>query len=41
MISQEFATAGSQTYYLWLWLDEAEVEIPPEDLAARSFDLYL
>ena len=41
MISQEFATAGSQTYYLWLWLDEAEVEIPPEDLAARSFDLSL
>ena len=41
MISQEFASAGSQTYYLWLWLDEAEVEIPPEDLAARSFDLSL
>ena len=41
MISQEFASAGSQTYYLWLWLDEAEVEVPPEDLAARSFDLSL
>ena len=40
-ISQEFSSGGEQIYYLWLWLDEAEAELPPEDVAARTFSVSL
>ena len=41
IISQEFSSGGEQTYYLWLWLDEAEAELPPEDVASRTFAVSL
>ena len=38
---KEFASSKEDAYYLWIWLDASETEIPPLEEDARSFELSL
>ena len=37
----KYSSSKEETYYLWIWLDSEETEIPPMDEDSRSFELSL
>ena len=37
----KYASSKEETYYLWIWLDSEETEIPPMDEDSRSFEFSL
>ena len=38
---REYPSTSNETYYLYIWLDAEETEIPPTDTTTREFDLSL
>ena len=38
---KEFASSKEDAYYLWIWLDASETEIPPMEEETRQFELLL
>ncbi|MBQ8219350.1 MAG: hypothetical protein IJZ79_06320, partial [Bacilli bacterium] len=38
---KDFIENETNTYYLWIWLDKEETQIPPEDEEALKFDFSL